>query len=608
MAKGQAEFAVIIGIVIVAAVVIIYALPNITNPIIPSGKYGMFKASFESLVRDGAQDTMSRLSAYGGYPDNSSFQLGSVSFLGKEVPYWQKDGSVKYPNVKDNFVQGVSSYLSKNKEGFLQEMKMAGLEIGEPRVSANMLASKIIITVNMPTKIDGTNYPQPYTVEIPSRLGEIEEFSKAFAQYDKNSRPLEYYTLSSMIISPMEEDVHSVPIQIFLTECGEYVFRSWWDIKPSLENVIKATLAQTYMPGKAPLNTMMTSSSPKYSLVPLNGKRYESLDVSFFLPDNFELTPADFQFSPDPIIAISQVIPMVGQCQSDPVYVKYYLSYPAIVRVKDPLTQNVFQFAVHVYIEDNKPGDWSGTGYETDVQKQICSNPQCSADISLKDSLGKPVDYAAVSFMGCSLGRTDSQGILRGPAPCGLGPLQVYKQGYESYGRMQSSDSIRGLSLTLAKTPAIRLHLYEVIVQNISLNGKYDISQDGISPIATNRLVYMNLYDTTNVKAYQRGFSAAGNLLNSMPAGPYIITASLISAGGEELGAILVDYTLSESLDGKDLYVYLPDSLDYGKITDEAEKAGATVTLTNVLTKCGLGPISLSEVNFNGCSVGYNEV
>src|SRR4030042_2972434 len=67
MAKGQAEFAVIIGIVIVAAVVIIYALPNITNPIIPSGTYGMFKASFERLVRAGAQDTMSRLSAYGGY-------------------------------------------------------------------------------------------------------------------------------------------------------------------------------------------------------------------------------------------------------------------------------------------------------------------------------------------------------------------------------------------------------------------------------------------------------------------------------------------------------------------------------------------------------------
>ncbi len=608
MAKGQAEFVVIIGIVIVAAVVILYAFPNITNPIIPSGKYDMFKASFESLVRDGAQDTMSRLSAYGGYTDNSSFQLGSVSFLGKEVPYWQYNGDVKYPDVKGNLVQGVSDYLSRNREGFLQEIGMSNLEIGEPKVSANILANKIMMTVSMPTKIDGSNQPSTYTVEIQTRLGEIEEFSKAFAQYDKNSRPLEYYTLSSMIISPMEEDVHSVPIHVFLTECGEYVFRSWWDIKPSLENVIKATLAQTYMPGKAPLNTMMTSSSPKYSLVPLNGKRYENLDVGFFLPDNFELTPADFQFSPDPIIATSQVIPMVGQCQSDPVYVKYYLSYPAIARVKDPLTQNVFQFAVHVYIKDNKPGDWSGAGYETDVQKQICSNPQCSADISLKDSLGKPVDYAAVSFMGCSLGRTDGQGVLRGPAPCGLGPLQVYKQGYESYGKMQSSDSIRGLSITLAKTPVIRLHLYEVIVQNISLNGKYDISQDAISPIAADRLVYMNLYDVTNVKAYQRGFSAAGNLLSSMPAGPYIITASLISAGGEELGAILVDYTLSESLDGKDLYVYLPDTLDYGKITGEAEKAGATVTLTNVLTKCGLGPLSLSEVSFNGCSVGYNEV
>ena len=431
MAKGQAEFAVIIGIVIVAAVVIIYAFPSITPRIMPPGKYDTFKASFESLVRDGAQDTMSKLSVYGGYLDNSSFQLGSVIFLGKEVPYWQYNGNVKFPDVKANLVQGVSGYLARNKEGFIQEMKMSGLEIGEPKVSANVLAGKAIITVSMTTKIDGTNYPQPYTVEVQSRLGEIEEFSKAFAQYDKASRPLEYYTLSSMMISPMEGDAHSIPFFVSLTECGDYLFKGWYDLKPSVEGVVRATLAQTYMPGKAPLNTMMTSSSPKYALVPMNGKRYENLDVGFFVPDDFSLTPSEFQFSPDPISTSSKIIPLVGQCQSDPIYVNYYLTYPAIVRVKDPLTNNVFQFAVHVYIKDNKPGDWSGTGYETDAQKQICSNPQCLAQITVKSASGNPVDSASITFMGCSLGRTDSRGVLSVTAPCGIGPIQAYREGYE---------------------------------------------------------------------------------------------------------------------------------------------------------------------------------
>ncbi|MCJ7816341.1 MAG: hypothetical protein MUP55_00655 [Candidatus Aenigmarchaeota archaeon] len=611
MARGQTEIVVVLGIVIVAIVVILYAVPNIIPSDVPQAikaKYDSVKASFESLVMDGAQNTIRKLSAYGGYLDDSSFPLGSVTFLGKEVPYWQYNGQVKYPNVKDNFIRDLREYLANNKDTVAETLKMSGVVLGDPQVSANFLANKIVITVNMPVTIDGTKVSKPYSVEVQTKLNEIDEFAKGFASYDASKRPFEYYTLSSMIISPIEQDIHAVPTFIFLTECGEYVFRSWWDVKPEMENVIRTTLAQTYMPGKAPNNTMMTSSSPKYMLVPINGKRYETLDVNFHLPDDFSLSQSSFQFSPDPIMVTSKIIPMVGQCQSDPVYINYYVSYPVIARVKDPLTQNVFQFGLHVFIKDNKPGVWTASGYESDIQKQICSNPQCAADITLKDSLNKPVDYASITFMGCDLGRTNAQGVLRGPAPCGLGPIQVYKQGYDIYSRMESSDRLSGLTISLLKTPSITAHFYQVIVQNLSLNGKYDISQNAVNPIETGRVVYMNFFDIANVKSYQAGYSSKGGQISGMPAGYYVIGGTLLSKGNE-FGAFIINYTLSESLDGKDLYVYLPDELGYSLISDPAQKAGATVTLTNVLIKCGLGPVSLSEIkNFKGCSVGYNEV
>jgi len=611
MAKGQTEIVVVLGIVIVAIVVILYAVPNILPSDVPQAikaKYDSVKASFESLVMDGAQDTMRRLSVNGGYLDNQSFQLGSVTFLGKEVPYWQHNGQVKYPNVKDNFIRGLREYLVNNKDTVAQTLNMAGVELGDPQVSANFLANKIVITVNMPVTIDGTKVSKPYSVEVQTRLSEIDEFAKGFAAYDASKRPFEYYTLSSMIISPIEQDVHTVPTFIFLTECGDYVFKSWWDVKPEMENVIKTTLGQTYMPGKAPNNTMMTSGSPKYMLVPINGKRYETLDVNFHLPDDFALDQASFQFSPDPIMVTSKIIPMVGQCQSDPVYVNYYVSYPVIVRVKDSLTQNVFQFSLHVFIKDNKPGVWTASGYETDIQKQICSNPQCTAGITLKDSAGMPVDYASITFMGCDLGTTNAQGVLMAPAPCGLGPIQIYKQGYDTYSRMESSDRLPGLTISLLKTPSITAHFYQVIVQNLSLNGKYDISLNAVNALQTGQVVYMNFFDIANVKSYQAGYSTAGGQISGMPAGYYVIGGTLLSKG-TELGAFIINYSLSESLDGKDLYIYLPDELGYQSLTDSAQKAGATVTLTNVLIKCGLGPLSLSEIkNFKGCSVGYNEV
>jgi hypothetical protein len=620
MAKGQAEIAVIVGIVIVAAVVVIYAIPNIIPSGVPAGvkaKYDSVEASFEGLVLAGSQDTMTRLSTNGGYPDNQSFLLDSVKFLGKDVPYWQNGGQVKYPDVKANFDAGLRDYITRNKDTILQASGMAGVEFGQHQVSTKFFDDKIVVTVNMPTTIDGQRISQPYVVEVQSRLSQINDFAKGFSQYDSSQRPLEYFTISSIVLSPIEEDSHIVPTYVHLTQCGEYVFKSWWDVKPAMEDTVRKTLANTYMPGKAPENFMMNSPSPKYTLVPISGKRYESLDVNFFLPDEFSLDQSNFQFTPDPISATSNIIPMVGACMSDPVYVKYYISYPAIVRVKDPLTQNVFQFALDVYIKDNVPGQWASQGgYQDDAQKQICSNYQCVGDFLVKDSSGMPVESVDILFMGCDLGRTGSDGRLRTAAPCGIGPLQVYHPSYTTPIRMESSDNISGLTISVVKKPNIRLHFYEVTVQNLSLTKEYRINKADVSVLDENRNVYMNFYDVSGSKSYERGFGIMASSVSNMPAGLYVIGAVLYSKDKDaqgisrltELGGIMLDYTLSKDLDGKDLYVYLPKAIEYRQLTDDSQKAYSMMLLSSILNKCGLGPLNETVSSFNGCTVGYDAV
>jgi hypothetical protein len=567
-----------------------------------------------------------------------------VEFLGKDIPYWQQNGQVKYPNVRDNFVQGLRQYVSENKDGMVQSLNMPGTELGIPNVNANFLSDKIVVTVNMPTKIDGQSVSKPYIIEVATNLAEVDEFSRGFAIQDANIRILEYCTLNSMGMSPIEDGVHAVPFFVFLTECDEFVFKSWWDMQPNMDKIIKTTLANTYMPGKVITHKEEAENYPQYTveelealskceslicaesiwarkgvpfiskeltspqctLIPVNNKRYEDLDVSFHLPDDFELTHAEFQFSPDPIVAVPKVIPFVGECQSDPFYVNYYVSYPAVVRVKDSLTNNVFNFAVHVYIKDNKPGQWAAsvTGYDLG----ICNDMQCSARVAVRDSSGRGIDYAYVSFMGCSLGKTDENGVFSGPAPCGIGPLEVYKEGFGTYKVMESSDTIDGIPVSLVKTPVVNLHFYQVIIQNLTLSKMYDVAKSDVKVIGEDQNVFMNFFDIANDEIYQRGFKARGGQIRMMPTGDYVVGGTLFS-GASELGAFLQDFTLSEDFEGKDLYIYLPNDMDYGSILDTADKTGAMVTLTNVLRKCGLGPISTSEIkNFNGCSVGYDEV
>jgi hypothetical protein len=128
-----------------------------------------------------------------------------------------------------------------------------------------------------------------------------------------------------------------------------------------------------------------------------------------------------------------------------------------------------------------------------------------------------------------------------------------------------------------------------------------------VNPLAQGESVYMVFQDTSG-KTYQAGYNTQSALLNVIPAGDYVVTATLLSKG-DELGAIIMKYSIKEDMDGKDLYIYLPSTSGYRSITDTAQKASAAASLTGVLYKCGYGPVAVSEVNvFKGCSVGYNEV
>ncbi len=613
--KGQVEFIVILGLLVVIAVVVFYAYQSgILGPVV-SPDVSLAEESVRNLIRAGAYQTLNNMSLYGGYLNADSFQLGSLTFNGKEVPYWQKNGQIQYPDLHSNFKEGVKSYLLQYKDSFANaytDQEGKELIIGEPSISANFLNDKIDLLVNMPTTLDGNTVPQPYSVSISTRFEETNDFSTNFLTYSSTNRPLEYFTLGTILFSPINDGERDVPLYIHLTQCGEVFYKDWWGIKPGMEYVIKTTLAHTYMPGKYPTNVLYTTSHPKYSIPPINGNEYEDIDITFHLPDNFELTPSNFQFTPNPIFVQAEFIPMTTVCQSNPIFVQYFLLYPTIVRVKDPLTGNTFQFATEIFISNNTPGDYGDvSGYDPSLRSIICDNPGCSIDIKVEDSGGNPIPFASVNFMDCILGRTDSLGKFSGAAPCGIGPLEVHKDGFGNYREMKSSDEIDDLTISLAKMPAVNLHLYEVEIQNLSISRQYLINQDAVSYINTkhsNEFVHLNFYSQVQNQFYQRLFDEKVGRLTYLPADEYFIGGTL-AEDDMPVGGILTNYTLGEDLDGKDLYVYLPYIQEFSEIQNEVESAERVQELTRLLKECDLGPIRDTPLgNFGGCIVGYNEL
>jgi hypothetical protein len=606
MRKGQVELIVILGLLVVIAVVVVSQL-NIFAPTETTDSR-LARESVEAFIRIASYDTVERMSLYGGYLSPDDFATDYVILNGKPVPYWQKGGTITYPDKTANFVKGVKDYIDENKDGLAATM--TNVTLGEPVVSSPLFNDdSITVTVALPTVIRGVPYNQPYVVTIPTRFSEAYEFSKNFVQYEATERPLEYFTLSSMFLSPLENGFHEIPYAEVATNCGEYLFTSSLDVKPKVENVIRTTLAYTYMPGRVPLNTLKTTSHPKYSMSPINGNSYPNIDLSFDLPDDFELLlGSDFQMDPDTVTIIAEPVPLTGACMSDPADISYFVRYPTVVRVRDPETNNMFQFAVDVYIKDNLPGEWAGgvTGYETDEQREVCEEAYCDYSITVTDLSGGKVSGASVKYMGCYLGRTDSDGKLSGLGPCGLGMLRMSAKGFDDYNEFVSYDDLVDGTFSMRKRVSLNFEFYEVIVSE-GVGGGYFISADsaqvpGISPLQDS-LIMMNFMSLRN--SFDLLSAEPAMAYNILVEDTYAVSGTLLSPDMTKLeGAFVDQITLSYTGgDAETVYVYIPRSINFNGATEQQAKVLAA-TYTGVLQACGIGPISTERVTLeNSCAV-----
>jgi len=524
MRKGQVEIIVILAVVIVAVVAILLATqtPSDVEPVSQEGR--SVRNSLTNLITTAAGESLRTLSLYGGY---DSPQPNSVQFLDDSVTYWQEDGDVTVPQAKQSFVRLTEKFINENKDSYVSGIG-ADIVVGEATVTATFLDSKIDLSVVLPSSMNDQPLPSTYAISIPTKFGDILEFSEDFSLAETRDRYLEYNTIASLLMSPIENGQHTTPLFISLTNCGDFVFKSWSDIKSAAEERVKVTLGHTYMPGKVPLNIGETTSFPKYTIPQFNGKRFEDIEVSFHLPDDFELTQPSFQFSPNPIIALASPVPMTSVCVSDPILINYFFNFPTIVRVKDPLTGNVFQFANKVFIKDNAPGDWSElTGYEQELQTRICSDPQCPLNLQVNSLNGAPVEGADVSFMGCQVGITSPSGSLQTAIPCGIGPLQIYSSGYEAYSETFSSESLNPATVTVPQMLNTKVFFYEVNIKDF--DEQYWITgTDAIRPIPPDKKAVLTLAQSINLDSYSLLFDAVGTL-NQVPAGEYAVLGALSS-------------------------------------------------------------------------------
>ncbi|MBN2330820.1 MAG: hypothetical protein JXC85_03320 [Candidatus Aenigmarchaeota archaeon] len=629
--KAQAEFALILGLLIIAIVVGMYSFSTLSPPsVLPSALTEEQKAVASyvgDMIRSAATSTISELYRNGGYLSSSTPPMGTVSHqaLGSNIALWQTCGNYAIPDMEQEFSNGIRGYFQRNMPDS-QAISGYTAVFGKQAMTVDtaFYDNKITLTVNMPTTVQGQSLPQPYVVDVATKMGRIYDFSQNFARMQADCRVLDNH----LLVSLMQSNENSRPCWLPIVGNAQrsYTF-TWSNLRDCMESHIKYSLSNTVMGKELPVDDdgkimkwgiemFPVPAVIDYSAVPAevgvcsggaeaNSKKYDDLFVTYYFGDDDGLDRSEFA-APEHLSLQPEVGPFMRFMQGIRVnqYTQpYSVKYPVIVNVWDESVRKSFKFATYVFIDNLDLGQCNAIpGIASAVQSEYSAtyDDTCvsgateDANILVTYDDGSDVVGATVTFHMCELGTTGRGLPIQTKVPPVWGALRV-RDGQNEYTECRMYTALRNLVVTIPKSKRFVFNFYTV---GVSKSGStYTI--DSVSP-ATERI--------------DVGMSMKGDLCD--PPEPEIIVnmddSSRIVSELTVANLPVVEYGVSvETYDGQvvggfvnmtgfkptgsELYVYSPKLDGFS----EADLDG----VQGLFESCGIDPISTAEYPSKvGCS------
>jgi hypothetical protein len=630
--KAQAEFVVIVGVILLALVTIYYATQSgIFGPSnVPGGVYGKQKAvqeSFLSMARKGADNALKVMETHGGYPTAELLGNGTYTippfavFMDEGVPYWARCQNNLAPSKEDVtrwFKLSLENYIRTHISEITGTYRNASFDLSRLSVSVNILTDprKIEITVNLPTKVDGyamSSQLYPYKISLDSKLGEIYDFARDFSKAQSSKRFLEVFTTASVYMSADANDGQpKLPTGGFLTDCGETIYRTPNQISLYLKDIAQYVLTQTLWWQKMPVDP----SKPKVYAInrEIIDNEYRDLEIGMYLPDDFQFSTQGSVVIRNTKRAYTSMFWTSSKCLGA-YSMTYAISYPVIVRIKDPPSGHSFNFAVLVFVDNSGGKMQPGKCEDIREAKDPCKETGCSAKIKVTDDAGKPIPGAVATFGECGMGVSDTSGTIEGKIKCGTNELNIYKNSSYDYYNQNVSSSAINATYVLRSITNLTAHFNRVTITEqgpitkcvIGKTTDYaflDLVSNGIPYMITNidsESVPENCTDqacldqcsrSLDVNACTRCASGCmGSVLDSVnsdfiPAGSYEANATMNNLNiMKETGGFITPYTLKSST--KSIYIQIPETTPEYLISQSKK-----LSLVQDLRECQIEPIS----------------
>jgi len=461
--KAQVELVAILGLVVIAIVVVIFAFQFPTQSEAPpeiANQQRLVRESVTSTASEGARLAIERLEQTGGYIEDPV----GVAYTGVAVSYWSACETNLAPSlgeIKPRLEGAVKNHLLNTLQPAQEfQGKEVLFDLSKLKVEANILDGKIDFIITLPASIEGYAFSEPYFLSTSTNFKELYNFASDFANEAVTNRPFEKFTLASIYLS-------SLPTKGVLSQCGEVVYLSPEEVSQKLESIVLYGLVNTEW--WRPIRPASGDETKTYSIESVSGNKYPSIRPSLKTVPGLQISVQQPVFlkntkhvmNPTLVFRLPQCVVVYNQ--------RYALDYPLVVTAKDKLTGNDFNFASYVYLSagTKESGMVPGSCSAIQADSPSCDSP-CTASFQVTRLDSSPIENAQAFFGSCKVGNSDALGRVSGPVACGLQNLTIVPPN-TSFDFLEQETTAAGIasSYQLPRKPMLSVAFNHVTLINV---------------------------------------------------------------------------------------------------------------------------------------------
>ena len=473
---GQVTLFIIIALVVVGAIVAIFALRGSIFP--DGGKVELTEvySAFDNCIKEKTIMGLRAAGAQAGYLEAPTFSPGSryapfsseLNFFGTPVPYW-------YYVAGNNLIKEQvpsKALIEKQLEDYISEeirycdfseFRNSGyiISLGEAKADVTILDTRVDVAVSADLNVlkgnsTSSSSKREHGVSVESKFGKFYNLAREIYDKEKTNSFLENYSVD--ILNSY------APVTGTELSCSPKIWKAQ-EVVDELKQGLSANVGALKVDGDY---YTLKNKENKYFVIDdisADDGEYVSFMYDASWPTRIEVWPAENGLLVAEPVGLEQGMGIIGFCYV-PYHFVYDVSYPVLIQIGDG--QEIFQFPVAVIIDKNAARQAiEGEAIEDFGNiDEICNYKNTNVDVYTYNKNLEPVE-ADISFAcfnaECAIGKTAAKGadavISTNFPQCINGKIIAKAEGYTTENYFISTNGIGTANILMDKLYDLDLDL-----------------------------------------------------------------------------------------------------------------------------------------------------